>query len=65
MAVQTNPGKEVVIKVRDLVVGFRDTIVAAGLKPEVIIGEVGPNEYVGESALFTQALEHATLRIVL
>ena len=31
---------------------------------EVIIGEVRPNEYVGENALFSPIVEHATLRIV-
>ena len=40
MAVQTNPGKEVVIKVRDLVVGFRDTIILDHLDLDVYRGEI-------------------------
>ena len=40
MAVQTNPGKEVVIKVRDLVVGFRDTVILDHLDLDVYRGEI-------------------------
>ncbi|MGZ8372604.1 MAG: ABC transporter ATP-binding protein [Rhodoplanes sp.] len=40
MAVQTNPGKEVVIKVRDLVVGFRDTIILDHVDLDVYRGEI-------------------------
>jgi phospholipid/cholesterol/gamma-HCH transport system ATP-binding protein len=40
MAVQTNAGKEVVIKVRDLVVGFRDTIILDHLDLDVYRGEI-------------------------
>src|SRR6186713_3143332 len=40
MAVQTNPGKEVVIKVRDLVVGFRDTVILDHLDLDVRRGEI-------------------------
>ena len=40
MAIQTNPGKEVVIKVRDLVVGFRDTIVLDHVNLDVYRGEI-------------------------
>ena len=40
MAIQTNPGKEVVIKVRDLVVGFRDTIILDHVDLDVYRGEI-------------------------
>jgi len=40
MAAQTSPGKDVVIKVRDLVVGFRDTIVLDHVDLDVYRGEV-------------------------
>ncbi len=40
MAVQAKPGKEVVIKVRDLVVGFRDTIILDHVDLDVYRGEV-------------------------
>jgi phospholipid/cholesterol/gamma-HCH transport system ATP-binding protein len=40
MAVQTNSGKEAVIKVRDLVVGFRDTIILDHLDLDVYRGEI-------------------------
>src|SRR6187455_106328 len=40
MAVQTNPSKEVVIKVRDLVVGFRDTVILDHVDLDVYRGEV-------------------------
>ncbi len=40
MTVQTNPGKEVVIKVRDLVVGFRDTIILDHVDLDVYRGEI-------------------------
>jgi phospholipid/cholesterol/gamma-HCH transport system ATP-binding protein len=40
MAVPTNPGKEAVIKVRDLVVGFRDTIILDHLDLDVYRGEI-------------------------
>ena len=40
MAVQANPGKEVVIKVRDLVVGFRDTIILDHVDLDVYRGEI-------------------------
>ena len=40
MAAQTNPGKEVVIKVRNLVVGFRDKIILDHVDLDVYRGEV-------------------------
>jgi len=40
MAAQANPGKEVVIKVRDLVVGFRDTIILDHVDLDVYRGEI-------------------------
>lgn len=36
----------------------------SGQMVEVPIGEVGPNQFLGESALFSQVQEHATLHIV-
>ncbi len=40
MAVQANPGREAVIKVRDLVVGFRDTIILDHVDLDVYRGEI-------------------------